>query len=321
MKKIIRIHQENPVLFVYWHLTDFCNYKCNYCPAFLNAGWYANGDKPGFPTDGENHIFIDRLTSLVKDRSLMLILSGGEPTVHPMFPEIIIRTKPLGTIGIVTNGSRPLNWWKKLPALPHSMTISLHPEYVKMDHINQLSEYLVDQGVLLTYNLSVDPKNWDLVKAMHAGLDPKFRHRIRYKILHEFSDNSDKKIFNYTQEQLDWVKENFDQENMLFTLTEKETIVYYDDGSISNGTTLTAELTMDKENSFYNWKCSAGSNGLKVSVNGNVYGGICAMQKLGHMTNFELLTEPLTCKIKYCAAPGDIRLPKYDPTFKDNEQL
>ena len=319
MKKIIRIHQEQPVLFVYWHLTDFCNYKCNYCPAFLNAGWYANGHKPGFPTDEEISIFIDRLANMLEGRKLMLILSGGEPTVHPMFPEVLRRTKDLGWAAVHTNGSRSLNWWKKLPVLPHSMTMSLHPEYFKADHVNQISEYLVDQGVLLTYNLSVDPKNWDLVTAMHAGLDPKFRHRIRYKILHEFADNSNKKILDYTQEQLDWVKANFDEENVLFTLTEKETIVHYDDGTIDNGTNLTAELTMNKQNSFTGWKCSAGSNGLKVSFNGNVYGGICTMQNLGHMTTFNLLKDHLTCKIKYCVAPGDIRLPKYDPAYEQSK--
>jgi hypothetical protein len=156
---------------------------------------------------------------------------------------------------------------------------------------------------------------------MHSKLAPEYNHRIRYKILHEFNDNADKKMFSYSQEQLGWVKNNFNEENELFTLSEEATMVYYDNGTVEQGTTLAAKITMNKKNRFYNWKCSAGSNGIKVHTNGVVYAGICASQNLGHMTNFELLNKLLTCKLNYCVGPGDIRLPKYDPAFKDNEQL
>ena len=321
MRKIIRIDQQNPNLFVYWHLTDFCNYKCNYCPSFLNDGQYATGQKPGFPNDAEIDTFINKLSDLSKARDLMVVLSGGEPTVHSLFPEILDKLKKLGKVGIVTNGSRTLNWWRKLTVLPDYITLSLHPEYVDMKHINQLSKYLIESGALLTYNLSVDPTNWQLVKTIYDQLEHSYRHRIRYKMLHEFNDNTNKKMFNYTQEQLDWVKDNFSESGELFTLSEKETVVYYDDGTSNNSPTLAAEVTMTRKNSFYDWKCSAGSNGIKVHTDGIVYAGICASQNLGHMTNFELLKEPLTCKLNYCVGPGDIRLPKYNPTFKDYENL
>ena len=90
-KKIfpIKIQGDRSTFFIYWKLTDFCNFRCNYCPPELHSSTYAKNKKPGYPTDTEITTFLENLKNQhLRDRKLNLILSGGEPTFHPLFPLI-----------------------------------------------------------------------------------------------------------------------------------------------------------------------------------------------------------------------------------------
>lgn len=313
-KKIIKIFQEDSVLFVYWHLTDNCNYKCNYCPAFLNQGWFANGRYPGFPTQEELLKLIDKLELISKTKKIYIVLSGGEPTIHPMFDDILNRITKFSSVGIITNGSRSVEWWKKLKTLPDRITISLHPEFTKMEKIIDLSRYLLEHKVKLIYHLSADPNNWDKVKEMFETLDDSLKNHIIFKIITDLEKNQDRKVYEYSNDQLNYIKEhqNFNEE--LFENFETDTRVLYEDetSDICN----VQNLILNQKNKFLNWKCSAGINGIKINVDGNVYAGICSIKKLGKITDFNLLDEYLNCDRSFCACPGDIRLTKFDPDYE-----
>jgi organic radical activating enzyme len=80
-------------------LTTACNYACDHCVDMdiLNKGIRFDPDQ-----------LIESLTNLAARglRSVILI-GGGEPTVHPRFAAVVRHLKALGmAIGIVTNGSR-----------------------------------------------------------------------------------------------------------------------------------------------------------------------------------------------------------------------
>ena len=82
MKTPIKITQEK-TLMVYWILTDFCNFSCNYCPDFLHSGDFATGKKLGFPTDEEIFKFIDQLQHISETKKIKLQVQfgGGEPLI------------------------------------------------------------------------------------------------------------------------------------------------------------------------------------------------------------------------------------------------
>jgi ADP-L-glycero-D-manno-heptose 6-epimerase len=80
-------------------LTTSCNYRCDHCVDMhiLNTGIHH-----------DQETLLDSLTCLAEHglRSVILI-GGGEPTVHPRFGEVVRHLKALGLkIGVVTNGSR-----------------------------------------------------------------------------------------------------------------------------------------------------------------------------------------------------------------------
>jgi MoaA/NifB/PqqE/SkfB family radical SAM enzyme len=182
----VAVSCEEPELYVYWTLTDFCNFSCNYCPSFLHSGEYHKGVSQGFPTDDQIIAFVDKLEGLAKTRRLEVVLSGGEPTLHPMLPYIVSRLRDKCFLAITSNGSRGNDFWEKL--LPISaVQLSIHPEFTKANKINSLSRIIVDSGTLLTYNLSCDPNNWEKMMELYDALEDEFKEFVVPKILQRWT--------------------------------------------------------------------------------------------------------------------------------------
>jgi organic radical activating enzyme len=316
MNKIIRIEKIVESLFVYWTLTDQCNYKCNYCPPFLHSGNFARSIKPGFPTDNEIETFLENLVSThLKDRKLSLVLSGGEPTIHPMFSKIIDRVGEYGFTSVTTNGSRSVDWWANLPRLPTHLTVSLHHEFTNVQKVNELCKFLIEKDKRFFLNLMCDPKNWEDTIAIYDQLDDDLKLHVQPKVLNFLSTTRDRR--EYTEEQEQFIKHVQSQYNSFFTSLPPlemgdDAVMMLDSGEIRPLESL-AELTMKRQNTFHKWKCSAGSDGIHVGFDGNVWAGICKSKYLGRIDKFDLLDDYLECPNQYCACPGDVRLNKFNP--------
>jgi organic radical activating enzyme len=310
MKKLIKIQRNKKALFVYWVITDYCNQHCNYCPKKLNEGWYATGKKAGAPTDEEIDLFTDYLIKVAveQDRVLVVSISGGEPTTHRKYPYIVNKLKPYGFVETITNAARPLNWWKSLPQLPHNIVMSLHPEYydARQIRINELSEFFVDSGVSITYNLCCDPNYWEKVLAIVDSIDDRFKSHIVPKPIFDF-DYVNTPMREYTAEQISYMK-SFDivvSHDKEYPKADK----FFDDGSKNN---INAnKLAANSMNHFKGWKCSAGSEGIDVRADGNVWAGICRIKLLGRLSDFKLLDDYVTCTKEVCPCPADINLSKF----------
>lgn len=319
MKKIIKIKRANDIFYMYWTLTDFCNFKCNYCPSQLHSGDHAQGRKAGFPTNENITQFLDNLINKhLQGRPLYLVLSGGEPTLHPMYETIIERCTPHGFVCTNTNGSRGIEWWKSLKVLPQQATISLHPEFSKIDKINEVAQYLVEQGVDVIFNLSCDPNNWDNTVRIYNEIAVDLQARAVPKVLNHLE--SDRENYDYTAEQLAWMKEK--QEFSDNNLVKSDRIssyqiwpnAYYSDGSISRLPRL-AQLTMNKQHAYKGWECDAGVDTINAHFDGNVWGSICKIVNMGRLETFEPLSKPVTCTKNYCTCPGDLIIGKADTSF------
>jgi MoaA/NifB/PqqE/SkfB family radical SAM enzyme len=76
-------------------ITTRCPRACHECPSTLRS----DAQSLDLP-------FLDRLFSLLEGQSRGLLISGGEPTISPIFPEVLslARRKGIEQIAIVTNG-------------------------------------------------------------------------------------------------------------------------------------------------------------------------------------------------------------------------
>lgn len=80
-------------------LTSACNFRCPHC---VDSGIINTGEA----LDLDN---IKKSVDTLQDKGLLsvILIGGGEPTVHPDFEEIVRYTRGAGLqVGIVTNGSR-----------------------------------------------------------------------------------------------------------------------------------------------------------------------------------------------------------------------
>jgi len=312
--EVIKIQKRPNLFFMYWTLTDFCNFRCNYCPSHLHSGDYYSGRKPGFPTDDQINTFLDLLISTyLPGKVLSLALGGGEPTLHPMFPTIIEKMSPFGETAVTTNGGRGVEWWKSLKKLPTTVSISLHHEFTKLDKINETSHFLVDAGVDLTYNLSCDPANWNDALGMYAGIDDDLKRLVQPKVLNYIGSGRD--TYPYTKEQRAWIKDVQSKfvRNSPNQLTGKivKTLptVIYADGKNRLLRNL-AELTLNNEHIYTGWECHAGQETFNIHFDGIVYSSICKQVQVSHLSDFKPLAEPFICQMTSCTCPGDLLVTK-----------
>jgi MoaA/NifB/PqqE/SkfB family radical SAM enzyme len=318
MKKIVQIKRVRELFYMYWTLTDFCNFKCNYCPKTLHSGDYAQGRTPGFPTNENIEQFLDNLINRhLQGRTLYLVLSGGEPTLHPMYETIIERCTPHGFVCTNTNGSRGIEWWEKLKVMPQQVTISLHPEFSKIDKINEVAHHLIERNVEMIFNLSCDPNNWDNTVRIYNELADDLKYYCVPKVLNHLE--STRANYDYTPEQHAWMREvqrHYDvnqsrRPSFGSRSSFKQTWpnAYYDDGTWGRLPTL-AQLTMTKQHDYKGWLCNAGMDTLNAHYDGNVWSSICKAVNLGRIESFEPLDQPIVCAKNYCTCPGDLIINK-----------
>lgn len=315
MKPIYKIKKVKDTFYMYWTLTDFCNFKCHYCPNSLHSGDYAQGRKSGFPSNEEIQQFIDRLiNNHLRGRELYMVISGGEPTLHPMFESIIEQLAPYGFIGVNTNGSRDFNWWSNLKVLPEQVTISLHPEYSKIDKINDLAHFLLEKNCDLQFNLSCDPELWAETQNLYDQLADDLKPYVIPKVLNHLE--STRETYSYTDQQRQWIgqRQRFHYEQRPRRAVEYRNVpeVYFLDGTKKLLTNI-SELTITNQHNFRGWLCSAGNTSINAHFDGQVWASICKIKNLGRLESFDLLDAPVICDKNFCTCPGDIVLDKQAP--------
>ena len=77
------------------------------------------------------------------------------------------------------------------------------------------------------------------------------------------------------------------------------------------------ELLSSRLNSWYGWKCGAGSSSIHITADGNVYSATCKVGgMLGNVFDYEMKfpEEMLVCTKKWCMCGADMKIVKYAPT-------
>lgn len=307
MKKPVSIRPSEPNINVYWILTDFCNFKCNYCPEHLHSGKFATGKVPGFPPYEDVVVFMDKLkTTISNGTHLNLQFGGGEPTLHPNFLDIIKYMSADNVhVGVTSNGSRSEEWWaESLPYLDN-VTISLQHEFTKIEKINQIARLIIDSDTHLMFNLSCDPASWDSVMKLYNDLDTDLKSYVTPKVLNYL--DTTKENYTYTDEQRKWIKSHTSAPKASKKFINS--IIEFDDGSKED--MLLSRVTINNWNQFKGWKCSTASQSLMIDYSGHVSAGICGAKALGNLKDAKIDEDFLYCPFDYCPCPSDLRAEKY----------
>lgn len=281
---------------VEWNLGKRCNYDCSYCPSSIH-------DNSSPHTDIEIlKSAVDKLVTLGKP--IRISFTGGEPTVHPQFRELLKYCKHVGVswISVTTNGTLPYEFYSTLPI--EQLVFSVHFEYDWLRVGNTLKKVNDATSISVIAQLMAHHDHMDNVQLARAVAItdniPSTVRRIRWtEGDHDLFDD-----MRYHPDDLKWIKE---QES-----TVKGNCVI-DAGSSNERIIHANDVIKLHLNKYKGWSCNAGLESLMINWDGDVHRATCRVGgSLGNIYEGTFLqpTEPIICDRNFCTCAADIPLSK-----------
>lgn len=280
---------------VEWNLTKRCNYDCSYCPAEIH-------DNTSKPVDIEilKHA-VDQLVAL--NKPIRLSFTGGEPTVHPQFEDLLRYARHVGVtwISVTTNGTRLPAWYKELPI--DQFVFSLHFEYNWWRVLNTIDEVFVNQKQRVLVHVMAHHELMDHVRSAVGFLS---EYRIPHAVRRIRWTEGDHDLFDdmrYNLNDLEWIKEQH-------ATVEPNCVIDGDPVQMYHANDI-IKLHM---NQYKGWSCNAGIESLMINWDGDVHRATCRVGgSLGNIytDTFVVPTEPVTCDRNWCTCAADIPLTKW----------
>ncbi|SVD59321.1 uncharacterized protein METZ01_LOCUS412175, partial [marine metagenome] len=197
---------------VSWLLGRFCNYRCSYC-------WpYARSDKKDHRPTKLCLATIDEIKKQARQNgfnSFHFSLSGGEPTFHPGYLDILkyladdVQNTNYTSIHMTSNCSRNMKWFKTYvkcakPFHRASVTASLHTEHLDTkEKMQEFADKLIlcqEHDVQVTINMVMVPgqfnKYYDNALFFHE-------QGINVTLKPQSDPTASKVVDGYTKEMLD----------------------------------------------------------------------------------------------------------------------
>lgn len=286
------------ILTIFIH--NVCNYKCSYCNDNHRDG------SVRWPEDWSPYTeLIRRLKE--RNRYLYVEVLGGEPTVWPRFQEFVDYISSDDVfIEYSTNASRTLRYWENFKTQRTFVFLSWHHEFADDDHFFSVAE-IMQHKASVSIPLMIVPENFerakklfDRLKVLNVECTPKFTRR----------NISDLEYFQYTDEQRDWIQNNYFNKMKPFGIEwEIPRNLYFDGKKIKF-----MEVLDKKMHRFKGYTCKAGLNRLMVDVRGNMIR--CTKRVGGIIGNiydgdYILPQDPIVCTVDSCPCKLDAIINKW----------
>lgn len=299
MHKVISRWPHQNSIKIEWNLGKRCNYDCSYCPASIHDNSSPHTDIEILKTT------VDKLVSLGKP--IRLSFTGGEPTVHPKFRELVFycKSQDISWISVTTNGTLPSDYYAKLPV--EQLVFSVHFEYDWQKLLDNILRLYVSN------DFSTAPKgimqlmaHQDKMKQVKEFVETLDFYELPYNIRRVRWTEGDHDLFDdmrYDQNDLDWIlaKNSTVKPNTVLVYKDREEIYHAND---------IIKLHLNK---YKGWSCNAGLESLMINWDGEVYRATCRVGgSLGNIyaDQFIAPNEPVICDRNYCTCAADIPLTK-----------
>ena len=335
---------------VSWLLGRFCNYRCSYC-------WpYARSDRKDHRPTKLCLLTIDEIKKQARERgfnSFHFSLSGGEPTFHPGYLDILkhladdVVNTNYTSVHMTSNCSRNMKWFEQYvktvaPFHRASITASYHREHVNtQEKREQFADKLCfaqEHDVQVTINQVMVPEWFD--ELYEESLY--FHNRgINVTLKPQSDPTASKVVEGYTKEMLDKLyngmpQRAFTESKNVHVTRPKATFkkqpdpIYQPDKKIPQHFQVEFKDRENKEwymdqaerfnafnfNKFGGWECSSGYRSIIIrEPDGSIKRSYsCHDKPLGNIeTGFRLFDEPVKCISPTCVSSADSKIPKRAP--------
>ena len=251
----------NPVvenIYFDWHLTNWCNYKCSYCPVLdVITNDFTVEEHASY------QMVLARLAHV--ETSFNVCLTGGEPTLHPNILDILDKLSSIKNsqdIALFTNLSRPVAFYKRIkPSDKIVVFASYHPEFSNDKFTERCLEISKLGTLRIAVHVSLSDKKeyWEQTTKL---LDLLQQHNIRCKPLLLSPNN------NYTPDYTDEFYSVFrkylddiDDEQLFGNVN-----VEYEDGTTD--ILKTYDFQIKSLNKFKGYSCTPAS--YAIDIDGNI---------------------------------------------------
>ena len=338
---------------VSWLLGRFCNYRCSYC-------WpYARSDKKDHrPAQLINHTIdeIKRQARANNFNSFHFSLSGGEPTFHPGYLDILrhlasdVSNTNYTSVHMTSNCSRPLKWFEQYvevvkPLHRASITSSLHVEHVNTkEKMQEFADKLIlcqEHDVQITINMVMVPdqfeRDWDNALFFHEqGINVTLKPQsdpTASKVVDGYTGDMLKRLYNgmpqraYTDTKAVWSDRPRPQFQIPTEIDKRDDksvpwnmqVEFKDANGESWYMDQAERFNAFNFNKFKGWECSAGYRSIIIrEPDGSIKRSYsCADVPLGNIeTGFRLFDTPMPCISNSCVSSADSKIPKRAPGTK-----
>jgi len=325
---------------VSWLLGRFCNYRCSYC-------WpYARSDRKDFRPLDVCINTIDSIKEQARERgfnSFHFSLSGGEPTFHPEYLEIVkylnddAKNCNYHSLHMTSNCSRPIEWFKEYYEASKDMhrvsvTASYHREHVKsIEEFADKLEFMQEHGIQVTVNMVMLP---NLFEEHYEDALYFHERNINVTLKPQSDPTASFVVDGYTKDMMDRLHNGMPQRNFTDIKTKvkrpkRSLNALAKESNESIPAHYQIEFTdkngklwyMDQAerfnafnfNNFNGWECSSGYRSIIIrEPDGTVKRSYsCHDVPIGHVeTGFKLYDGPKLCTTNGCVSSADSKIPK-----------
>ena len=305
---------------VSWILGRYCNYNCSYCWPYAHSR-----TKDYRPLQ----LVLDTIDEIKKQAKangfnrFHFSFSGGEPTFHPEYLEILeyLKGNNPTTIHMTSNCSQSLKWFEKYVWIASKfdnahVTASLHREYVndqtKLEKFGDKLRYLIENNVNTTINMVMVPQWFDDLYEIALY----YHNRgINVTLKPQSDEKAQNIVEGYTPDMLSKLHNGLPQKDYRTGLEAKQQfyIEMYDDQGNPWYMDQAERFNAFNFNSFKGWNCHAGFQSIIIrEPDGNIKRGYsCSDQPLGNIeTGFNLFSAPMPCISTSCVSSADSKIPK-----------
>ena len=280
-----------------WALTSYCNFRCSYC---FNAG---REYKKSFCTLEQAETSIRHIASANRP-SYQVVLVGGEPTTHPHLAEIITLLRQhlgnrLELLTITTNGSFNECQMETILKLGEQvnlkLAISVHLEYMNVERVVELVKRFSNRTYMemrVMFQPDLFEKTVEMTDTL-CSLRKDYPFGMEMGLLREEWPTFEKFDHRYTHEHFDWAKKTkkrFDEvalEGVKWakahpkTTIEEFLVERNMRGVVERHERMSqSELKKMTGNVFTGMTCCAGTNIIRIEVDGRVKGMVCARDRI-----------------------------------------
>jgi len=332
---------------VSWLLGRYCNYRCSYC-------WpYARSNSKDHRPTKLCLKTIDEIKKQARNNgfnSFHFSLSGGEPTFHPGYLDILkylaedVPNTNYTSIHMTSNCSRPLEWFEQYveyakPFHRASITASLHTEHVgTKEQMQEFADKLIlcqENDVQITINQVMVPewfdRDWENALFFHEqGINVTLKPQsdpTASRVVDGYTDEQLKKLWNgmpqraYTESKRKWQnrpKPAYDINPGIMgkndaTVPWHMQVEFTDKDGKKWYMDQAERFNAFNFNKFKGWNCNAGYQGIIIrEPDGSVKRSYsCHDVPLGNIeTGFKLFKKPEFCITDSCVSSADSKIPK-----------